>query len=300
MPFGCGALFYLLRNRFYVGEVNYRGQIYPSEQPPILDRKVFYRVQRMLSSQRSHQTRNRTSFSHLLTGLIFDDAGHRMSPTQAQRNERHYGYDVSRPLLFGDAATANVGSVSRGPAHDVDDQVGRIVLTPRIKNKGPASIDNAFACVIIERIEVQQQQFVVKLKPRPDDDAEEPESTIVIPWIKPPSKRARSILHPTTAKLPLRPMKLERRATLVIAIARGRRWLDELVAGHIPDTQSIARREHCSVRQVNLTLSLTFLAPPLVKAAVEGRLPHGISPEQLRQLPSEWDRQFETLALDPI
>jgi hypothetical protein len=95
-------------------------------------------------------------------------------------------------------------------------------------------------------------------------------------------------------------MKLERRATLVIAIARGRSWLDEFVAGHSPNTQSTARREHCSVRQVNLTLSLAFLAPPLVKAAVEGRLPHCISPEQLRQLPPEWDRQFETLALDPI
>ncbi len=223
-----------------------------------------------------------------------------MSPTRAEKNERHYGYYVTRPLLFGDAATANVGSVSRGPAHDVDDQAGRIVLTPRIKNKGPASIDNAFACAIIERIEVQQQQFVAKLKPRPDDDAEEHESTIVIPWIKPTSKRARSILHPTTAKLPLRPMKLERRATLVAAIARGRRWLDELIAGRIPDAQSIAHREHCSVRQVNLTLSLAFLAPPLVKAAVEGRLPQGIGLEQLRQLPPEWERQFETLALDPI
>ncbi len=54
------------------------------------------------------------------------------------------------------------------------------------------------------------------------------------------------------------------------------------------------------MRQVNLTLSLTFPAPSLVKAAVEGRLPRGISLEQLRQLPPEWDRQFETLALDPI
>jgi len=74
-----------------------------------------------------------------------------------------------------------MSAVSRGPAHDVDDQVGRIVLAPRIKNKAPASIDNAFACAIIERIEVQQQQFVVKLKPHPDDDAEEHKSTSSFP-----------------------------------------------------------------------------------------------------------------------
>ena len=59
------------------------------------------------------------------------------------------------------------------------------------------------------------------------------ESTIVIPWTKPPSKRTRSILRPNSTELPLRPMKLERRATLVAAIARGRRWLDELIADQL-------------------------------------------------------------------
>src|SRR6187455_661292 len=55
VPFGCGALFYLLRNRFYIGEVRYKGQIYPGEQPPILDRELFDRVQKMLSDQQSHR-----------------------------------------------------------------------------------------------------------------------------------------------------------------------------------------------------------------------------------------------------
>ena len=85
----------------------------------------------------------------------------------------------------------------------------------------------------------------------------------------------------------------------VAAIARGRRWLDELVDGAIADAKSIACRQHCSLRHVNLTLSLAFLAPTLVKAAVEGRLPRGIGLEQLRQLPPEWDRQFAMLALNP-
>ncbi|WP_425909751.1 hypothetical protein [Nitrobacter sp. TKz-YC02] len=123
-------------------------------------------------------------------------------------------------------------------------------------------------------------------------------------WIfgapKPPSKRARSVLRPTSAKRPLRPMKLERRATLVTAIARGRRWLDELITDSSSDAQAIATRERCSLRHVNMTLSLTFLSPALTKAAVEGRLPRGIGLEQLRELPAEWDRQFEVLGLDPI
>ena len=42
-----------------------------------------------------------------------------------------------------------------------------------------------------------------------------------------------------------------------------------------------------------------FLAPNLVKAAVEGRLPRGISIERLRDPPTEWSRQFEALGLNP-
>lgn len=60
----------------------------------------------------------------------------------------------------------------------------------------------------------------------------------------------------------------------------------------------LCARERCSVRQVNLTISLAFLALNLVKAAVEGRLPRGIGIERLRDLPAEWGRQFETLGLN--
>jgi hypothetical protein len=48
-----------------------------------------------------------------------------------------------------------------------------------------------------------------------------------------------------------------------------------------------------------MTISLAFLAPDLVKAAVEGRLPRGIGVERLRDAPPEWSRQFETLGLNP-
>ena len=59
-----------------------------------------------------------------------------------------------------------------------------------------------------------------------------------------------------------------------------------------------ARRERCTVRQVNLTLSLAFLAPPLVKAAVEGRLPRGINIERLRDPDVLWSQQFQDLGLN--
>jgi hypothetical protein len=54
---------------------------------------------------------------------------------------------------------------------------------------------------------------------------------------------------------------------------RGRRWLDEIIAGSITEAKQLARPEQCTVRQINLALSLAFLTPQLVKAAVEARLP---------------------------
>jgi site-specific DNA recombinase len=51
------------------------------------------------------------------------------------------------------------------------------------------------------------------------------------------------------------------------------------------------------VRQVNLTLSLALLAPPLVKAAIEGRLPRGINIERLRDPDVLWSQQFQNLEL---
>jgi hypothetical protein len=62
----------------------------------------------------------------------------------------------------------------------------------------------------------------------------------------------------------------------------GCRWFDEIMTGLIINAGQLARRERCTVRQINLTLSLAFLVTQLVKAAVEGRLPRGINIERLR------------------
>ena len=59
-----------------------------------------------------------------------------------------------------------------------------------------------------------------------------------------------------------RPIRSENRAILVASIARGRRWLDELIADPTANTESIAGREGCSVRKVNMTISLALLASP--------------------------------------
>jgi site-specific DNA recombinase len=46
-----------------------------------------------------------------------------------------------------------------------------------------------------------------------------------------------------------------------------------------------------------MTISLAFLAPSLVQAAVDGRLPRGIGIASLRDAPAEWSLQHTMLGL---
>jgi site-specific DNA recombinase len=75
--------------------------------------------------------------------------------------------------------------------------------------------------------------------------------------------------------------------------------LNELIATPGTTPTTIAHRENCSPRKVNMLISLAFLSPPLVKAALEGRLPRGVGVTRLCDMPSEWSRQHMALGLKP-
>ncbi len=307
IPFERGTLFYLLRNRFYIGEVRYKGDILPGEQPPILDRALFDAVQQKLTDQWTTRTSIRNPNDHLLPGLLFDDAGYPMAPTHATKAGIRYRYYVSRPCLHGEAKTVKVTSVTRVPAADIEDVVVKFLNEHLESQSGmPASAITGRSAIaeMIDRIDVHKDRLTVRLTSQENPGTDDIESTdnrqLSIPWQKPPFKRFRQILLPHgSSRNEVRPERPERRLRLVSAIARGRCWLDEIISGSVTDAEQIALRERCSVRHVNMTISLAFLAPKLVRAAVEGRLPRGINIERLRDAPAEWSRQFEALGLNP-
>jgi site-specific DNA recombinase len=308
IPFGRGTLYYLLSNHFYIGEVKYKNEILPGEQPPIMDRALFEAVRQKSLAQWSHRTVVRNKSDHLLTGLLFDDAGHRMIPTHATKAGIRYRYYASTPVLHGEAKTAPAGSVSRVPAADIEDTIVKSLEAHlAVKQDGSTSsavrLENREALAqLVAGIVVHRDKLVVRLKSDHTDEAPDrsDDPSLTIPWQKPPSKRSRRILLPHNAsRSVIRPEQFERRARLVSAIARGRQWLDDVVSGRVTSVVELCTREKCSVRQVNMTISLAFLAPNLVKAAVEGRLPRGIGVERLRDPPTEWSRQFEALGLNP-
>jgi hypothetical protein len=117
-----------------------------------------------------------------------------------------------------------------------------------------------------------------------------------IPWSRPASTRRREIIRPSeVTPADQRPIRAERRTTLVRAIALGRRWLSEIVDGRISGPEAIAERESCSKRHVTMTLSLAFLSPDLVQAAVEGRLPRGAGLTSFTDPPLAWSHQHRML-----
>jgi hypothetical protein len=156
----------------------------------------------------------------------------------------------------------------------------------------------------VVRVEIQADQLIIQLTKAQKQKHKRTSAggTLLVPWQKPPSKRRREILLPSTASSKgqnARPIRSETRATLVASIARGRRWLDELISDPSANAKAIAARESCSKRKVNMMISLAFLAPHLVKAAIEGRLPHGMGVVRLCDLSAEWSRQSQMLGLIP-
>jgi len=298
IPFTRGPLAHLLRNRFYIGEVLFKGEILKGEQPAIVDRQLFEAVQAKLSEQANDQRARKAATDALLTGRIFDDRGNRMSPSHTRKAGCRYRYYLSSALFQGRSNEA--GSVRRVPALEMETIVLE-ALRKHLKTSGQFD-DRNLVSQHVERIEVQSERIELRLVSGGGDGAQDGSQgrTLHLPWRKEPMKRGREILVPSnTEARNVRAIRAETRATLVTSIARGRRWLDELIADASASTQAIAQREGCSVRKVNMTISLAFLAPNLVKAAIEGRLPRGIGVTRLTDLPVEWSRQSEMLGLPP-
>ena len=130
-----------------------------------------------------------------------------------------------------------------------------------------------------------------------ESDHARPAATILtVSWKRAPARRRREIILSSSTQ-DVRPIRSETRTTLVRSVAVGRRWLQEIVDGSVAGPDEIAAREACSRRHVMMMISLSFLAPDLVRAAMDGRLPRGIGVTRLTDAPIEWSRQWRMLGL---
>jgi DNA invertase Pin-like site-specific DNA recombinase len=106
-PLARGALYLMLQNRIYRGEIVHKDQSYPGEHKAIIDPTLWDAVQaRLAENAVDRGTGTRVKNPSLLGGLLFDGEGHRMTPTHAVKNGKRYRYYVSRPLIVGARADA--------------------------------------------------------------------------------------------------------------------------------------------------------------------------------------------------
>ena len=312
-----GHLYKILSNPIYVGRIAHKGQVHEGQHPPIIDHDLWDQVRQSLKDHLAtgKATHEAQSSDALLVGKLFDDRGNRMTPTWARKGSKRWRYYVSQAVLQGDKTKA--GSVARVSAPEIENKIVDAIgkLAQRAGSEfGPSGCEQAGDNTIapeggraasdhhadirsfVDRITLERTTIRIALSP--DLEEHEEAKTITIPWTPPSPYRRREIIQGANVESAIaRPMRQSARLLVIDALREAHRWLDELLADPRQTVEAIASREGKSERSIRMMLSLAFLAPDIVKAAVEGCLPRGFGLTRLIDLPIAWSDQWEALGL---
>lgn len=122
MRFTRGALYRVLQNRIYLGEVVHKGTPYPGHHHAIIDAKTWELTGRILRDNRlNDRTRANARAPSLLAGVLFDDQGNRLSPSHTAKNGKRYRYYVNQALI--QFRPDDSGAIRRVPAHEIESLV---------------------------------------------------------------------------------------------------------------------------------------------------------------------------------
>ena len=303
LPFRTGALSHLLGNRIYIGEVRHHKQHYPGEHEPIVERSLFGATQAELASRLNRKHFKVRPLKSLLGGLLFDSNGNCMVATHANKSGVRYCYYQSWVLAHGRKDEAGV--VSRVPAYEIEEVVREALVPMVAKLDGPETVQPESERVreLIDHIDVLADELRIALKTNPissdaqrGDDNDDP-IVLSVSWSKSPMRRKKELLGNTSDNDTRRSMRTETRARLLKGIALARVWLLKLVADQTLSFDRIEKEQDLSERSVRSTLSLAFLAPDIIEAAICCNLPRGITVSQMTDLPPVWQDQRRVLGL---
>ena len=117
--FSCGALYLMLKNRIYRGEIVHKGKAFPGEHAAIVDEDLWRRVQSRLEENRMERREGDKALEpSLLAGIVFDASSEPMTPTHAVKKRTRYRYYISRRLITGPASDNSRGQ--RVPASNLE------------------------------------------------------------------------------------------------------------------------------------------------------------------------------------
>ena len=330
-PFFRGALYELLSNPIYIGEIRHKGVRHPGLHQPIVDRELWDATQLLL---RSHAVgpapRATKSAPSPLTGKLFDESGQSLTPSHAVKGERRYRYYVSRSLIKGTADSGGRGW--RLPAPEIERTVASAAYTilgdeAAIANAAlaigfaehrlPSLFSLAAAWMkrlqsevevgaalnaLVDRVDLTDTGIRVSLK-LPNSITEEQHGAnateLTITRVFPMQIRRRGFEMRLVVQGSRTPAPLVDLA-LMKAIARGRQWSDDLLAGRVESVAAIAKREGVLPNYVRRLIRLAFLAPRIVEAIAAGHQPPELTAKALTErieLPLLWTEQEHAVGI---
>jgi DNA invertase Pin-like site-specific DNA recombinase len=296
-----GALFHMLRNRIYLGEIVHKGNAHPGQHAPIVNVQTFEAVQAKLK-ENAKARRDQISVRSPLTGLLRDAEGNRMSPTHTRnRHGRRYLYYVSAPLQTGGRTREDI--LQRVPAKALEEAV---LDRLRRWSRRPAALMPELT-PFVTKVEVHHDSLLFDLAPPLHEDwaanIDSPERVVqtseellqVRSPVKVCSRGGRTWLTGATG-----PCKSRPNSVLIAALKRAHAELQ--IRGIDVTRQRPRLSEPRGVEDPYLRklTTLAFLAPDIQKALLQGRQPAGLNLATIlsRRLPLDWVEQRRLLGFE--
>ena len=300
-----GALFHMLRNRIYLGEIVHGQSSVAGCHPAIIHQDVFDRVQaKMSANTRTRKDRPLRSAQLPLRGLVFDADGHPMSPSFGYgRGGRVYRYYVSAPLQQGRKVVEREGVLRRVSAEALEDAV-----RTQLEHYMPGEAERPMELLLkpVRRVEVQPQELRIAFESKalPRDVRERlrpcdthPNLVVLVAPVRCQARGGRTwVLTPTS----LAAVRKARRDPVLI---RGLRQAHKIAAGlgwRASDGAFDGAGKAPTSSYERRLWPLVFLAPDIQQAILEGRQPPALTLDQLlkMQIPTGWTEQRRALCFD--
>ena len=331
--FSQGALYLLLQNRTYRGEAKHKGNAYPGEHAAIVDKPLWDAVQAVLVENRVERAAGvNTKAASLLTGLLFDEAGERLTPTWSIKKGTRYRYYVSTSLVKGGKNTHSTRR--RIPAGDLENvvierlrkflsnrgelldaiderdrsQIGHRHLIERGRQLAKELVDTPekhrpFVLLLVSRAEIGARSLAIhisqlRLTALLDSNHMEPRHDHPVGASDP----VLTLTTPIQLTRVGEQMKLlvedkddnrEPDMGLLRVLARAYDVQRRLCDDPSISVREIARKEQITSNYLYVVLRLRWLAPDIVTAIVNGRQPRQLSTKQLMRLMAKLPAAWE-------
>lgn len=301
--FGCGAIYYILCNRLYRGEIVHKGQSHAGEHDPIITAELFDAVAAKLAGHRVKRSyRKDKTGSSPLTGRLFDGDGLPMRPTFGHgRGKRIYRYYVSETLLPNGRATSyHNKSGERISATRLERVIARALLPLFPQGCGA---DSVYAAVTRIRIRDGKLRIKLDIAALMQDDDTEDDIVDCARDIDPAAAIEGENLRVTIQAQAIRRGKTlhasadladdaERRRALADLVRKSHTLLTKLNAS--PTAPDCHNQMTVPVNEWSRQrVAIGLLAPDIQKMILQGKAPVHLLPEMLvsRELPMDWKEQ---------